>query len=152
MRDGCQRIKFFERVFMNKLLRCIFHVNTLRTILLLCLACFSLDVFAAGATETLTISSVQTHISAAVGDVATVIMDVATISGAGFVFASFFKFHQHKLNPTQVPLSNGVTLLLVGAGLCVFPHLIGTTSKAIFDTGVSQAGSGTAKSILVGST
>lgn len=130
---------------MVKFFKCIFHLNTLRIVLLLCMACFCVDVFAA---TTLTISGVQGHISKAVGDVSQVIMDVATISGAGFVFASFFKFHQHKLNPTQVPLSNGVTLLLVGAGLCVFPHLIGTTSEAVFGTGISRAGTTDIKGII----
>lgn len=130
---------------MSKLHRSIFNLNVLKGILLLSLAFISLGAFAS---TTVTISAVQKNISSAVGDVSQIIMDVATISGAGFVFASFFKFHQHKQNPTQVPLSNGVVLLLIGAALCVFPHIIGTGSKALFGTGISRAGGTDIRTII----
>jgi len=61
------------------------------------------------------------------------------IAGIGFIMASFFKFHQHKLNPTQVPMSQGITLLLIGAGLAVFPHLFGTATQAVFGTKIKMA-------------
>lgn len=130
---------------MSKIFQSIFNKNVICFVLFFCLAMISV---AGLAVTTVTISQVQTHITTAVGDVSTIIMDVATVSGAGFVFASFFKFHQHKQQPTQVPLSNGVVLLLVGAGLCVFPHILGTGTKAIFGTGIVKAGSTTIRSIV----
>lgn len=90
---------------------------------------------------TLSVDVIQKNVAHTVGGVSQVLMDFSVISGVAFVFAAFFKFHQHKLNPTQVPLSNGVVLLLVGAALCVFPSLIGTGSKAVFGTDISKAGS-----------
>ena len=46
--------------------------------------------------------------------------------------ASFFKFHQHKLNPQQISLSQGVSLLLIGGGLSVFPWMLPTAKQAVF--------------------
>jgi intracellular multiplication protein IcmD len=74
--------------------------------------------------------------------------DVALICGVGFILASFFKFHQHKLNPTQVPMSQGVTLLVIGAGLSVFPHLLNTASSGVFGASVAKLGSGGIGSII----
>src|SRR3990167_5102501 len=72
------------------------------------------------------------NINSSVSHIATVLTDIALLAGVGFVMASFFKFHQHKLNPTQVPLSQGVTLLLIGAGLMLFPTMLPTAKRAIF--------------------
>ena len=136
---------------MFKFLKKFMNVELLRFVLLITLCLISVESFAADGT-TVTIGTVQTHITKAVGDIAGIIMDVSTIAGAGFVFASFFKFHQHKQQPTQVPLSNGVVLLLIGAALCVFPHIIGTGSEAIFGKGVTRAGSGDIQKIVGGTT
>ena len=89
-------------------------------------------VFAA-ANDTVTIQSIQTNIASATQTVGKILVDIALLAGIGFVLASLFKFHQHKLNPTQVPISQGVTLLLVGAALLVFPALLSTTTKAVFN-------------------
>lgn len=102
-------------------------------------ACFfiSSDVMAAAAP---TLGVIKGDIDKSVKNVMSILQDVAMVTGVGFVIASFFKFHQHKMQPTQIPLSQGVTLLLVGAGLTVFPSLLGTTTQSAF--GVT-AGSGT---------
>ena len=119
-----------------------------RLLALVCGMFFATHVFAAGATG-ITLTSLQTHIKTGVGSVASILGDVALVAGIGFIFASFFKFHQHKMNPTQVPLSQGITLLLIGAALAVFPHLLNTTSEGIFGTGLTKAGSTTIKSLVV---
>lgn len=80
----------------------------------------------------ITLTNLGTNIDSSVGQLARVLSDVALIAGIGFVMASFFKFHQHKLNPQQVPLSQGVTLILIGAGLMLFPTMLPTASKAVF--------------------
>ena len=82
----------------------------------------------------LSLSDIESTVGGSVLTIATLMTDVALISGVGFIMASFFKFHQHKLNPTQVPMSQGLTLLLIGAGLCVFPSLIPTASDSVFGT------------------
>ena len=84
--------------------------------------------------DALSLSDIETTVGNSVLTIATLMTDVALISGVGFIMASFFKFHQHKLNPTQVPMSQGLTLLLIGAGLCVFPSLIPTASDSVFGT------------------
>lgn len=133
---------------MSGILKRVFTLNTLRFVLTGVLAFISFSALATATSGTLSISDIQKQITTGVSEVSKIIMDVATISGAGFVFASFFKFHQHKQNPTQVPLSNGIVLLLIGAALCVFPHLIGTGSQAIFGKPISKAGSATIAGIV----
>ncbi len=97
------------------------------------------DVFGAAA-EQLTLTTLNTKISTGVGSVIVIMQDVATITGIAFIFSSFFKFHQHKMNPTQVPMSQGVTLLVIGAGLTVFPHLLNTASLGLFGQTITKAG------------
>src|SRR3989338_136310 len=94
------------------------------------------------AATVLTLSAISTNVGTSISSISRLMEDVALICGIGFILASFFKFHQHKLNPTQVPMSQGVTLLVIGAGLCVFPHLLNTTTKAAFGATVSKIGSG----------
>src|SRR3990167_116304 len=108
--------------------------------------CFfiSSDVMAAAPT----LGAIKGLIGTSVKNVMSILQDVAMVTGVGFVIASFFKFHQHKMQPTQIPLSQGVTLLLVGAGLTVFPSLLGTTTKSAF--GVT-AGQGTVTGYIQGS-
>ncbi|PIZ04161.1 MAG: type IV secretion protein IcmD [Gammaproteobacteria bacterium CG_4_10_14_0_8_um_filter_38_16] len=107
--------------------------------LLVVLGVFCVDLAALAA---VTISSVQGKVATDTKDLAKMISDVALVTGIGFVLASFFKFHQHKLNPTQVPLSQGLTLLIIGAGLSIFPAIITGASKSVL--GTSTAGSITA--------
>lgn len=42
------------------------------------------------------------------------------IAGIGLIAASFFKFHQHKQNPTQDSLAAAVLLLTAGVGFILF--------------------------------
>ena len=80
------------------------------------------------------LSSIQSNVATTVSQTAKILQDISLIAGIGFIMASFFKFHQHKLNPTQVPLSQGVTLLAVGAGLTLFPLLIPTAGTTLLGT------------------
>jgi intracellular multiplication protein IcmD len=91
-------------------------------------------VFAAGgdATDGLELSAISSTIGGTVTHVSVILSNIALIAGIAFVLASFFKFHQHKLNPTQVPLSQGVTLLLIGAGLSLMPLMVPTAKNAVF--------------------
>lgn len=107
--------------------------------LVIMLAILITNTAMAAAGGTVTVGQIKTNINAALKDFLTIFQDLGLVAGVGFVIASFFKFHQHKMNPTQVPLSQGITLLLVGAGLSVFPHLIGTVSQTAF--GVTGTGS-----------
>ncbi|OGT44060.1 MAG: hypothetical protein A3F13_02320 [Gammaproteobacteria bacterium RIFCSPHIGHO2_12_FULL_40_19] len=96
----------------------------------------------------LTIAAIQSNVGTGITSIAIVMEDIALISGICFIFASFFKFHQHKQNPTQVPLNQGVALLVIGAGLAVFPHLLSTATQGVFGTNVGTVGATTIKSYI----
>ncbi len=98
---------------------------------------FVSGAMAAAATQGITLTSVAHNVGGTVSNIAKILSDVSLLAGIGFVMASFFKFHQHKLNPTQVPLSQGVTLLLIGAGLTLFPVLIPTAKRTVFGASAS---------------
>ena len=102
---------------------------------------------------TVTIKNVQETIGKTVVNIATIISNIALVAGIGFLLASFFKFDQHKKNPTQIPISQPLTLLLIGAGLCLFPTIMPLVQTSVFgksaETG--QVGTGTATSLIGGS-
>ena len=59
---------------------------------------------------------------------------VAYLSGFGFVISSIFKFKQHKDNPTQIPVSTPLALLMVGIVLIFLPGIIRPSGVTIFGT------------------
>ncbi len=84
-----------------------------------------------------TIQTIASNMQSTVSSVANIISNVALVVGLSLVCASFFKLKQHKDQPTQVPISNGVTLLVIGAALTVFPLLLPTANQAAFGSGVT---------------
>lgn len=78
-----------------------------------------------------TLTVISATVADTVANLSTVLVDVSIISGIGFAIAAFFKFHQHKQNPQQVQLTQGVSLLLIGCGLTLIPLLIPTASVSI---------------------
>lgn len=105
----------------------------------------------AGGTASLSLESINKSLSSGVGSLVKLMQDIATVAGIGFIFSAFFKFHQHKMQPTQVPLSQGITMLLIGAGLTVFPHLLNTTSQAVFGQSISKVGSSAISKVVTSS-
>ena len=93
---------------------------------------FATSLAMAGVSSGIALSTISTNIQHSVSSIAHILGNISLVAGIGFVMASFFKFHQHKLNPTQVPMSQGVTLLLIGAGLTLFPILVPTAKNAVF--------------------
>ena len=87
--------------------------------------------------DDLTISAIASNMQSTVSSVALIISNVALVVGLSLVCASFFKLKQHKDQPTQVPISNGVTLLVIGAALTVFPLLLPTANQAAFGSSVT---------------
>ena len=102
--------------------------------------CFLGLVLFADTSWALTIAKMTSNVTTTMGSTARILQSVALLSGIGFIMVSFFKFHQHKLNPTQTPLSQGLAMLVIGAGLVLFPTLIPTAESVI-----SGTTSGTAK-------
>lgn len=134
---------------MFQKMRSLFHWGlVLRLVILIVGVCFATDILAASK-GTLTLAHIQSNVSTGISSIAAILEDVALIAGIGFIFASFFKFHQHKMNPQQIPLSQGVTLLVIGAALAIFPHLLGTVTQGIFGQAVTHVG-GTAINSIIG--
>jgi intracellular multiplication protein IcmD len=104
---------------------------------------------AMAAEPSVTLATIQSSMKTSLGSLASILQDVALIAGIGFILAAFFKLHQHKMNPTQVPMSQGITLLLIGAALAVFPDLLGTATKGVFNQGPTQLG-GTGINAIIG--
>ena len=114
---------------------------------------FTSDLFAQATVSTaVSIKDVQETIGKTVVNIATIISNIALVAGIGFLLASFFKFDQHKKNPTQIPISQPLTLLLIGAGLCLFPTIMPLVQTSVFGTSAKtgQVGTGTAVSLIGG--
>ena len=62
------------------------------------------------------------------------IIKIAYAAGVGFAIASVFKFKQHKDNPTQVPITNGIALLMIGMLMVFLPNMIAPTAQSMFGT------------------
>jgi intracellular multiplication protein IcmD len=110
-------------------------------------ALFVSSVFAAGPA---TLSAVTANVSKAATEIAKILSTVSLVAGIGFVMASFFKFHQHKNNPQQVSMSQGLSLLMIGAGLAVFPVIIPLASSTVFGSAKVSNVSGTSIATLIG--
>lgn len=106
--------------------------------LILCILTVGL-VSVSFADSTPTLKEVSTNIDTSVGLLGVILVDLALIAGIGFVMASFFKLHQHKLNPTQVPISQGITLMLIGAGLMLIPYLVPLAAQTLLGNKVKTA-------------
>lgn len=88
--------------------------------------------------ETITPTQLASNVADTTKQISTVISDVALIAGISFILSALFKFHQHKTNPQQVTMSQAVTLLVVGAGLCLFPTMLPTSTQAAFGVGADS--------------
>lgn len=91
-------------------------------------------LFATAAFADTTLTTIAGNIDSAVKAIATVLSDIALIAGIAFILFSFFKLRQHQMNPTNVPLAQGLTLLIIGAALTLFPLLLTTATKTLFGT------------------
>lgn len=114
----------------------------------------SLFASMASAAAYVKLATVATSVNNTVGNLSTVMVDISVIAGIGFVIAALFKFHQHKQNPQQVQMGQGISLLLIGAGLTLVPLLIPTASVAVFGAAASSTAQIGGKDIhaLIGST
>lgn len=65
---------------------------------------------------------------------------IAYLSGFGFTLSAIFKFKQHKDNPTQIPVSTPLSLLMVGIILIFLPGIILPSGYTIFGTGADLTG------------
>ena len=67
------------------------------------------------------------------------ILKLAYIGGLGFLVASFYKFKQHKDNPTQVPIGNPLTMMVIAVLLMFMASMIMPVGETFFG---KEAGAG----------
>ena len=84
--------------------------------------------------DTDTIISVASNMKSSTTSIGKISEAIILVSGIGFIVSAFFKMHAHKNNPQQVPLTQAITLLVIGGALTVFPHLIVGVVQATFGT------------------
>jgi len=96
------------------------------------------------------LQAIADNVQKTVGIVSRMLVTISLMAGIGFIMALFFKFHQHKQNPTQVPISQGITLLLIGSAMVVFPYLLQPLSGAIFGDGSVSKLDGQAIQTIIG--
>jgi intracellular multiplication protein IcmD len=70
------------------------------------------------------VSGLPDKVAGLFDSVLTILRYLAYTAGVFFIFASLFKFDQHKKNPTQIPMSQPLTLFAIGAALLVLPTII----------------------------
>jgi intracellular multiplication protein IcmD len=109
---------------------------------LLVLILFPDAVLAAAPTGGGGLPGVKTAAEATSKDILTIIKIVSLVAGVGFILTSLFKFDQHKKNPTQIPMSQPLTLLVIGACLMVLPYIVKEVSGATGGSGDKKPLSG----------
>ena len=132
----------FKKMLKNEWLKAILAAVGVLGILFFASSIFADKGPTVGAGQTIT--KLQTTIGTTVVQVASIISNIALVAGIGFLLASFFKFDQHKKNPTQIPVSQPLTLLIIGAGLCLFPTIMPLVQSAVFGTQAEKGQVGTA--------
>lgn len=86
------------------------------------------------------IGAVAATVIASFGNLAQMISATAYIAGFAFIVASMFKFKQHKDNPQQVPVTNGIAMLSIGAALIFAPSIFQMVGATLFGTSAQTAG------------
>ena len=103
----------------------------------ICLVFFTGAAAAAG----LTLGGMASSITSSFTAVGKFLMGISYVVGIALVLAGLAKLKAHKDSPTQVPASNGIVLILIGASLLFLPTLLNVTSYTMFGpTGGSTAG------------
>lgn len=78
------------------------------------------------------IGKVASNVSGNLSDIAKLITAAAYVAGFGFAVGAIVKFKAHKDNPTQIPLSQPIAFLFVGAALIFIPAVFKTTGVTLF--------------------
>jgi intracellular multiplication protein IcmD len=105
---------------------------------LMALFMFSGNLFATGGDASL--GTVAQSIRGSMGDLASLITAASYVAGIGFAMMGMLKLKAHKDNPTQVPLSQPLVLLIIAAGLVFLPSIISTAGETIWGTEKTSTG------------
>ena len=83
----------------------------------------------------ITVNEIADRIISQLYEVRFLIINMAYICGLGFLFASFFKFKQHKDNPTQNPVGNPIMYLILGVFLMYMGNFEMPLKETLFGSG-----------------
>ena len=86
------------------------------------------------------LGDIANNVTNTMTNVAKLIAAASYVAGVGFALAGMVKFKAHRDNPTQVPLSAPIVLLVVAAGLIFLPSIISTAGSTIFGTDAKSGG------------
>lgn len=103
------------------------HLSIAITLLLYC---FCGNAFAEDLNKSL--GDIATNIMNSFAQLGQLMLAIAYLSGFGFTVSAIFKFKQHKDNPTQIPVSTPLALLMVGIVLIFLPGIIRPAGSTIF--------------------
>ena len=81
------------------------------------------------------LGDVAKTVTGSMDNVSKLITATSYVAGVGFAMMGMLKFKAHKDNPTQVPLSQPIVLLVIAAGLVFLPNLISTGGATIWGDG-----------------
>lgn len=105
------------------------------------------EIAAAGGTTSATgtndLSGLSSRVTDQVSSLKDLIINVAFIAGFGFLLAGVVKFKAHRDNPTQVPLSAPIVLVVVGCVLIYLPNLADVGGASVFGADAKQGVGGT---------
>jgi intracellular multiplication protein IcmD len=87
--------------------------------------------------DNVSLGDIAKNIMKSFQDLGKLMLAIAYLSGFGFTISAIFKFKQHKDNPTQIPVSTPLALLIVGIVLIFLPGIIKPTGYTIFGTGAT---------------
>jgi len=82
--------------------------------------------------DSVTLGDIAKNIMESFKDLGQLMLAISYLSGFGFTISSIFKFKQHKDNPTQIPVSTPLALLIVGIMLIFLPGIIKPSGFTIF--------------------
>lgn len=99
---------------------------------LLALFFLSEVLFAGGGGGGQTLGDVASNVTSTMNNVAKLITAVSYVAGVGFAVMGILKLKAHKDQPTQVPLSQPLVLLIIAAGLVFLPSLIQSGGATIW--------------------
>lgn len=94
------------------------------------------------------LKGIATGLTGQLGPVADILGIVAFVVGLAIGIGGILKFNAHSKNPQQVPLSQGMWGVGIGAALIALPILMGASINTIFGSGADTvSATGTLQSI-----
>lgn len=100
--------------------------------ILLAVGLFSLAGLAFASGDALTLGGIADNIRKNLSALVNLVYGVAGFVGILFLLTGIVKFKAHRDNPTQVPMTAPIVLVVIGSALIFLPTLAGIAGESIF--------------------